>query len=369
VVLSFARRDERGSPQRPSRWTEAFCRAHSTVHRVEPASGLHAHAHRVTVLGTLSAQAAHNVGVEAERREYFLDPRLPARAHSGLASSLDLLVGGDSVRPIAVTLLETYERCPFLAFAAGVVRAVRDEAAQEAIGARERGSLIHAALAEALTVVGPLIGSLPAPELEARALAVATAHIEAQTASPLRLAGFRSALLDVAALLRWSLAEGSPYVFREAERPFGRGADWGPLELDGVHFAGRIDRIDADRDTQRFRIIDYKAKPPTAKAREQSLLQPWLYADRVAAEHGTDDVESGYLALRGRQPVWTVARRGTENAELAAAARERALRAARALRDGRVDPRPDNAKSCQRCDARPLCRRPLSAPTGEDDES
>lgn len=370
VVVSSSRRDERGSPERPSRWTRAVERAHGATPRVEPASPLHGRAARVVALGALSRDGARHVRVESERRAYFLDPRLPSGPFTGHADDLTAVVGGSAERPIAVTLLEMYERCPFLAFAAGALRATRAESVAEAIGVRERGSLIHAALAHALTSVRPLLATASPAEIEARALEAASAYIAREDASPLRRAGLHSTLWDVAALIRWSLADSGPYAFRDAERAFGTGAEWGALEIAGIHFAGRIDRIDATSDGRAVRVIDYKSgQGPTAKQRDRAVLQAWLYADKAAAELGADAVESGYLALRRRQPAWTVVRTRDESAELAESARARAVDAARALRAGIVDPRPDSPKSCQRCDARALCRRPLSAPLAEDDEA
>ena len=43
--------------------------------------------------------------------------------------------------------------CPFLGFASIVLGATRDELITDALGVRERGVLIHAAVAEALSAI------------------------------------------------------------------------------------------------------------------------------------------------------------------------------------------------------------------------
>ena len=250
-----------------------------------------------------------------------------------------------------------------------MLRALRDEAAGDAIGHRERGSLLHACLAVAHEAIVPYLGSKPSDELERLALDAARAYLERRGQGALRRAGLATALADVSAVINWSLNEGSGLRFLEAERAFGKGQPWSPLAV-GEHFvSGRIDRIDRSSDGKRLRVLDYKTgKPPTRPEMEQDLLQPWLYAAKVAAEHGVGEVSAGYLALRDRTPRLHPSADAAPHSELVARARERAERALSRLTSGAIEPKPSHARLCVRCDARDLCRRPLSAPLNEEDD-
>jgi hypothetical protein len=171
-------------------------------------------------------------------------------------------------------------------------------------------------------------------------------------------------LEDVAALLRWSFANSDGIWFAEAERAFGNNQDWAALPV-GEHFvSGRIDRIDSNSDGSAVRIIDYKTGSVRLSGEHgEQLLQPWLYAQKVAEQYGARRVSSGYLSLQRRKPEWKAALEESEPE--AAPIAEKLLRAEQlilGLRGGRVPARPAVAGSCTRCDARDICRRPLSAP-------
>src|SRR5262249_28579685 len=151
----------------------------------------------------------------------------------------------DAQRPLALTQLERYARCPFQGFAAIVLRAVRDEEVNDGPTLRERGTLVHAALAHALS---DLPGRLEPAELFALAGERAREHLFSGPLSALRRASLESVLSDVRAFLRWSFERSDALRFQEAERPFGADLDWRPLELGGHFVSGRIDRIDASPD-------------------------------------------------------------------------------------------------------------------------
>jgi ATP-dependent helicase/DNAse subunit B len=128
--------------------------------------------------------------------------------------------------------------------------------------------------------------------------------------------------------------------------------------------SGRIDRIDSNSDGSAVRVIDYKTGSVRLNGEHgELLLQPWLYAQKVAQQYGASRVDSGYLSLQRRKPEWKAA---LENSPPdAAEIQQKLLRAEElivSLRSGHVPARPAVAGSCARCDARDICRRPLSAP-------
>jgi len=265
---------------------------------------------------------------------------------------------------LALTQVERYARCGFLGFSGVVLRAGRDDVVGDGLSARERGTLIHDALAVALEGTRAHFGTRDLANLEREALARAEAFLREHISSKLRGAALNAALEDVAALLRWSFANSDGIWFAEAERAFGTGEEWPALPV-GAHFvSGRIDRIDSNSDGSAVRVIDYKTGTVrlTGDHGEQ-LLQPWLYAKKVAEHYGAARVSSGYLSLQRRKPEWKAA--VEESEPLAADIAEKLQRAEQligSLRNGRVPARPAVAGTCARCDARDLCRRPLSAP-------
>ncbi|HVJ19764.1 MAG TPA: PD-(D/E)XK nuclease family protein [Polyangiaceae bacterium] len=367
AIVTYARRDGRG-PLTPSQLVLAL-EQRRPAREAEPASPLHPRARPAAPRRATSMDATRRAQVDLQRLSYFLDPDAVAGPFTGSAGDIAALIGGSRDRPLPVTTLETYARCPFLAFASYGLKAVRDEAPGDGIGVRERGSLIHAALAAAHEAMKPLWGRRDAAELERIGLEAATRFFERRGRGALRRAGLSAAFYDVAAAVRWSLAEGADLPFSEAERGFGRGQGWSALSVGQHWLSGRIDRIDFQSGGSRARVIDYKTgKAPTHRQLDEELLQPWLYGVKVAEELGASEVESGYLALADRAPRLgpKVALTQTEGVEAALARAERSLLK---LSQGAIEPRPRQAKSCARCDGRDLCRRPLSAPlASEDDE-
>jgi hypothetical protein len=112
------------------------------------------------------------------------------------------------------------------------------------------------------------------------------------------------------------------------------------------------------------RIIDYKTGSVRLTGEHgDQLLQPWLYAKKVAEEYHASRVSSGYLSLQRRKPEWKAALEESE--PNTSAISEKLLRAEElllGLRSGRVPAKPALPGSCEHCDARDICRRPLSAP-------
>ncbi len=220
VTVTHALRDGRG-PTPPSELVIALGKLGvSATH--EPASPLHPEARSIKTRTPPGEDTLRRARVDLERQAYFLDPEGSAGPYTGNAGDIEALVGGTPVRPISVTALENYARCPFFAFAGHVLRALREEIPSDGIGLRERGSLVHESLAVAHEAIRPYLGSKGPDELEAMALEAARLFLERRGQSPLRRAGLAATLSDVAAVVRWSLSEGSGLYFAEAERAFER---------------------------------------------------------------------------------------------------------------------------------------------------
>lgn len=332
--------------------------------RVEPASPLDPLARRVAPIPQPGAEVRARANLELARQAFYGSPDSALDFNNGAAGPLERWVGGNAEQPLALTQLERYARCGFLGFSGIVLRAVRDEAIGDGLSARERGTLIHEALAVALTGTRARFGSADLAELEQEALSRAEAFLREQVSSKLRGAALTAALEDVAALLRWSFANSDGIWFAEAERAFGNGEPWSALRVGEYYVSGRIDRVDSNSDGSAVRVIDYKtgAVRLTGEYGDQ-LLQPWLYAQKVAHHYGASRVSSGYLSLQRRKPEWKAA---LENSAPDAVEIEQKLVRAEelilSLRSGRIPARPAVPGSCARCEARDLCRRPLSAP-------
>jgi hypothetical protein len=351
------------SETRESRWVEAWLHAQpASPQRDEPGSALSPGARRITPLAPLSEQVRLRAGVELARQAYFFGQG-SLDAWTGQVSPLSAWVA-PTLPPLPVTRLERYADCAFLGFSSIVLRASRDENVSDALGVRERGILIHAAIAEALSAIA---GKLERPddELLREALAAAERALSAHAGSELRGAALRATLADVRSFVRWSL-ENRDFSFRIAEKGFGDGEEWAALELGPYRVSGRIDRIDVSTDGQRARVIDYKSGQAPSK-KDEHALQGWLYARKVASELGTRQVQSLYLGLSRRVPLAKLIFDGEPDSPQLLEREQFALGALERLSSGRVAADPSRPGRCARCDARDLCRRPLSAPLGDDE--
>ncbi len=361
LSVSYATHEGESSlgPSRLVMWLES----RGALLRREPMSLLARGAGRTIRAPVPSPSALRRAEIEAERQRYFFaaDPEAAAGPYSGRTQDLAAYLGGDSGRPIAVTALERALRCRFLGFMGSVLRANRDDPVGDAISARERGSLLHAALAAALDATRSRLGVDTPAELLAAGMEAARVTLETKGRGALRRAGLAATLLDVRAILRVSFAADDGVAFAEAELGFGPGSTWQPLELDSLHVSGRIDRIDASGDRRRVRVIDYKTRLGS-KGDGSTELQPWLYAEKVAREWGAEHTSFAYFGLNQRTPALRVVYEGPPNGEEIRTAFERAETIAQELGAGRVEPLPKQKGFCTRCLARDACRRPLSAP-------
>lgn len=348
------------SDTRESRFVEALAAATGVQPHSEPGSPLSPGARRSQRLPAASAEVRVRADVELARQAFFFNPGART-VFTGQVSELGSWVAHE-LPPLPVTRLERYVDCPFLGFSSIVLRATRDEGVSDSLGVRERGILIHAAVAEALLAIAGL--ERDDDELLELALGAAEQALAKHAGSALRGAALRTTRGDVRSLVRWSL-ENRDYTFREAEKGFGEGEAWGPLELGPYRLSGRIDRIDVSSDGQRARVIDYKSGKPPSK-NEERALQGWLYARKVASELGVSDVQSMYLGLSRRVPQPAKIFQGAPDDASLVDKEQFALAKLVQLRSGYVAAEPTRPNRCVQCDGRELCRRPLSAPSPDE---
>lgn len=349
------------SDTRESRFVEALLHETKQEPYGEPGSPLAPGARRIVALPEPSEEVALRVAAEQARHAFFF-AQTPRSEYTGQVSALSAWLGPEQP-PLPVTRLERYVDCPFLGFASIVLRAARDENVTDALGARERGILIHAAVAEALQAIAGL--DKPDEELLEIALAAADRALAAHTGSALRGAALRTTRGDVRSLVRWSL-ENRDFTFREAEKGFGDAEKWPPLQLGEYRLSGRVDRIDVTSNGTSARVIDYKSgKPPSRH--EERALQGWLYARKVASELDVPEVESMYLGLTRRVPLPLVIFRGSANDAQLIEKEQFAHGQLVKLHGGYVAAEPTRPRSCEKCDGRELCRRPLSAPLQDEE--
>ncbi|MFZ5894033.1 MAG: PD-(D/E)XK nuclease family protein [Myxococcota bacterium] len=361
VVVTWAKRDESGSTLLPSRLARSLLER--TQLRREPASSLSPEARRVVANRAASPNANRRRSVETARAAFYANPESRPDAVNGEAGDLRAFFGGQGQRPVAITSVERGLRCAFLAFASHVLRASRLDPVGDAIGARERGSLLHEALAAALEATGRARTNASPEAFVELGITAASRLLEQKGKSPLRRVGLQSTLADVHAILRLLAQKSDGLDFRLAEHAFGDGESWPPLSVGGFPTSGRIDRIDATADGRRLRVLDYKMRTPS-RADETLLLQPWLYAAKAGRELSAQEIEFCFVGVDGRNPNLRVVYAGPVDGEPVQEAERRTLTILKELSQGHVAARPSSGAFCTRCDARDICRRPLSSPEG-----
>jgi RecB family exonuclease len=367
--------------------------------RVEPPSRV---APSASIVSRRSAELAHlaagappsglvadRAAVERARTAFFLDPRAPAFAHSGLASAagadrahLEACVGGASPdSPIAVTAIERAAGCAFAGFAQRVLRVRKLEDVAEAADPRERGTLLHRALRAAFEATVSLRATASREVVLAAARKAASRALDLDTAaSPLRHEAHVQAVADAVRVVARALDAGDPVAFALGEKHFGAGElpPWQALELaapgePSVFVEGQIDRVDVSTDCVRARVVDYKTgKIPDAKSRGRRAFQLPLYAEVVARAMGAAELEAIYLGIRPGAAVEEAPRKEHERASTVEDRRvkiEEARRVVLRMFRGEVAPRPDDARLCALCDARDVCRRPDVAPVDDEPEA
>lgn len=390
IALTLTSGDDRepAAPHPLVRWAESF----GLAPRTEPASRVSVRASRLDARGAeLCALAlgapprgdvAERAIVERGRTAFFLDPRAPADAWSGLVFTGDERVrrrlvegvGGDGPeRTVAVTAIERAAACAFAGFARRVLRVRRTDDLGEFADARERGTLVHRALEAAFLAMreAPL-----SEQLRAARAGAERALRSSSSMAPLRKEAVRQAIAEAMSLAARAIDAGDPLRFRFVEQRFGAEMKppWAPLALRGegpvVWVDGQIDRVDVDDAGRRARVVDYKTgRIPTGEEQRRSSFQLPLYAAVVAEALGFEEVEAVFVSLRPRGLIEEWPRAAEDRRDLGARRGEIAQAARRVIATmwrGEVPPRPIKAALCARCEARDVCRRPAIAPVEEE---
>lgn len=398
VALSYMATDRDGRETEPPHPLVARARERSARTSVEPPSRVSPRASRLSdrdqALVSLAAGSPipsdllARVNIELERAAFFADPRATPGPFTGWiapreqARLVQAMGGATPDRAVNVTLLERATVCAFRAFADRALQSRRMEEAQDVLGPRERGELLHRALYEAFEQDRE---RPPSATLETR-IANARRVIErvlevAGVASALRREGRLRAARDALMVFADDIGRDSALQYREGEREFaeGRPWPWGALELEGsmpdsrVFVRGRIDRIDATTDGRELCIIDYKTgKPRSQRRRDATDFQVPLYALCAKRMQNVERISGVYVSIGpGGSSAWLPSK--PSDRELADDLLEETSRnAARAMErvwSGVVSPRPASLGACKRCDARDLCRRPAVMPEAADEDA
>lgn len=330
---------------------------------------------------------AHRVAVERARSAFFLDPTAAPGPFTGRATAGDgvptahlaACFGGASPdRPIAVTAVERGAACAFAAFARRALRLRRVDDVVEEGDARERGSLLHRALAAAFEAAyGPGPRDRRAVLARGRSAAERALAVD-ERATALRRETIEQAVDGAVRVLAHDLDGSDALSFAFAEQRFAGDGAWGPLVLEApgeapVYVDGQIDRIDRSSDGRSARVVDYKTGKgsPVADWGRTSFQLP-LYGAVVARELGVSAIEALYVRVRPNGAVEEAPRKASDRS-LDGERRQAAARAAHhvvlSLWRGEIAPRPAKPSTCARCEARDLCRRPAVVPEAFDEES
>ena len=277
----------------------------------------------------------------------------PPRAALAAPALLDYL--GARTARLSPSGLESYLQCAFQYFGRGILRLrtapLRPE---ERLSFLEQGNIVHQVLA----------AGYAQPETFERLFEEAFERRRGELNIPNRYHterlrnAMREDLLAFAADNKWPRAE-----FRtQTEEKFAF-----PLD-DTVEIAGRIDRIDTTVDGRAY-VIDYKysaTQNTKDRVKDPNLLQAPLYM--MAAERAFGIKPDGvfYIGLKKSVEYAGWSRSGLFKSlpipdDWLAIAEQRALKAMREIRAGRVEVAPANPAKCRFCDCRDICRVSVTA--------
>lgn len=398
IALSFMATDRDGRETEPPHPLVLRARDAAARTNVEPPSRVSPRASRLSerdsALMWLAAGSptpsdlVARVSIELERAAFFADPRATPGPFTGWiapreqARLVQAMGGATPARAVNVTLLERATVCAFRAFADRALQSRRIEEAQDVLGPRERGELLHRALHEAFEQDRERAPSATVETRVANARSVIERVLEVGgVASALRREGRLRAARDALMVFADDIGRDSALQYREGEREFaeGRPFPWGALELEGstpdsrVFVRGRIDRIDATTDGRELCIIDYKTgKPRSQRRRDATDFQVPLYALCAKRMEGVERISGVYVAIGpGGSSAWVPTKPSDRELpdDLLEETSRNAARAMERVWSGVVSPRPATLGACKRCDARDLCRRPAVMPEAADEDA
>jgi RecB family exonuclease len=322
------------------------------------------------IAAALAPSAARRAGLEAAREAWHAGrsgPRIRevAGVVSGAAlATLRAETGGS--RPMSVTMLERFARCPFQGYAA-TLAASGDELARETPDAREEGNLVHEALRIAFEAIDLAKRPRDADALVATALAAIDARLHAAHAATLRNIALVRAKAEVEQVVR-AAADDEAWDFLVAEQSFGRQApSWPELVIGkgegAVTLRGAMDRVDrAHGDPTRIRVIDYKRRQDHVAASElgKKRLQLLVYGVAAARELHAAHFDGLYLPTRAAtEPPPPSFREAWMELASEQAVTARVLEIMAPVRDGEVLPAPGPV--CSTCPFDGACRKPRFA--------
>ncbi|AKV04783.1 ATP-dependent nuclease, subunit B [Labilithrix luteola] len=379
IVIVSVREDASGAPLGPSPVVTALERQGAVASSVQ---------NEAKALGA-SDDVLLRVRREREREGFFLDPSRPRSDVVGQIRTSDEArailrnATGGGERPLAVTSLERFAKCPFMGFAQAVLAAREPMPHDELPDAREEGTLVHDALAEAFTATREAWPKSPrdAEAIMRDGLAAADVVLERwQGHAPLRAIVRLKVRDSVRAVLAAAILDEA-WDFALAEKAFGaRSRDaWPALHIDyegeRLTLRGTIDRIDQSRGGKKaLRVVDYKRSKSTVRDAGSSLgetaLQVPLYACLSAQELGVPATGT-YLPFQARDVAEAKTPPAVEQKMVDLVTRvggasispveHRAISLVIAARSGTLAPFPADDSECRNCAVSGGCRKPRFA--------
>lgn len=208
-------------------------------------------------------------------------------------------------RPLRLTIteIEDWTRDPYTIYARHVLRLAPLDDVDSPIGARDRGTAIHAAIEEFTRRFADALPDNPAGEL----LAIGRKYFEPLAAFPEALAFWWPRFERIAAwFAEWEIERRSGIAAIHTES---RGEIELPLGERVLKLAGRADRIERRSDGS-YVLLDYKTgKAPTAKQVLEGFSPQLTLEGAILRAGGFKDIPAGgsvaalaYVQLRGGDP-------------------------------------------------------------------
>ena len=296
---------------------------------------------------------------------------------------------GSLERPLSVSALESYARCPFQFYARYVLKWRDEDKAEEERAGCHRWQIAHVAVEAAMRV---LIAEdcLPyLPELAARARDLAAAAAEQRAREALAERALDKAMIDfearwlaerVATLVETLYLEGDGFEIVDVELPFGSAETplfiFGSAEGEGVHLQGRIDLV--ERKSSTYRVVDLKTAAGLTTLnqyvgdalRDEARLQLPVYAAALRQRYAdAEEVDARYFSLSEAKASHTLSRAAEKKnapplrewtafrnaAGAPTALASEVLRLSEGIRAGHFPVRP-REEACATCDVQSLCR-------------
>ncbi|MBL0360749.1 MAG: exodeoxyribonuclease V subunit gamma [Elusimicrobia bacterium] len=279
-------------------------------------------------------------------------------------------------RGLSPSALETYALCPFKFFLAKVlgINVPRPAFDGESVDPRFLGRARHEILCR---VYGVFLGQdRPEPETVVARMREETARVFSFMADPggphPRLWSALSArtALELEAFVRRDLARLAAEGFRPDR------LEWTlpPTPLEGIPWAGRLDRVDWNPRERTYRVVDYKTKIGATSLRK-SVAEGWahqipVYMDLVdALAPWGPGARGGGARLEALSENETDEMTGESWVELSERVRAQRRRQVALLAAGRFPVRAGDERHCRFCDFARACRKahPASRARGDRD--